>query len=190
LGFYAVPFGAAERDYIVVRKKEFTDSTATLEHELGHLLSLNHTFNGWEGTPYSTSLHGNPLTISNVGGVPVELVDRNSNCETAGDQLCDTAADYNFVFPANDSPNLVAGCNMAVDIFDSENNLLVPPSSNLMSYYTCNNQVFTEGQVELMMADFNSPARDHLRSSYIPNLNEITLHRMSRSAILQHSQTS
>ena len=179
LGFYAVPFGNSGRDYIVVRKKEVIDSTETLEHELGHYLSLDHTFDGWEGVQYNQEVHGNPLTVSVVGGNAIELVDRDSNCETAGDQLCDTPADYNFNFSFENTDSdlnndIVAGCNMVETIRDSEGKALSPMTNNIMSYYTCPNQKFTDGQVGLMMADFNSSARTHINSNYVPNLNEVT----------------
>lgn len=179
LGFYAVPFGNAERDYIIVRKKEVIDSTGTIEHELGHFLSLDHPFVGWEGVQYNQEVHGNPLTVNSVGGNGIELVDRDANCETAADQLCDTPADYNFNFSFENTDDIltndiVAGCNMVETIRDMEGKALAPMTNNIMSYYTCPDQVFTDGQIGLMMADFNSPNRSHIRSSYIPNLNEIT----------------
>ncbi len=180
LGFYAPPFGNQERDYIVLRKKEVIDSTETLEHELGHYLSLDHTFYGWEGVQYNPQVQGNPLTISSVGGSAVELVSRTAgNCETAGDMLCDTPADYNFPFSIPDtdndpSNNISSGCTIIRDIMDSDGAVVLPDTRNIMSYYSCNGKHFSEGQLDLMMADFNSPARDFLRSSYIPNLNEIT----------------
>ena len=179
LGYYAPPFGSQERDYIVVRKKEVIDSTETLEHEIGHYLSLDHTFSGWEGVQYSEQVHGNPLEISSVGGTAIELVSRNGNCETAGDQLCDTPADYNFSFSivdTDDDPNnnIASGCTIIKDIKDSDGAVVAPDVRNIMSYYSCSGKYFSESQIELMNADFNSPARDFLRTAYIPNLEEIT----------------
>jgi len=173
LGYYVTP-GVSENDYIVLRKKELIDSTGTIEHELGHYLSLLHTFNGWETVPFDLNIHGNPVSISSVGGVPVELVDRNSNCENAGDLLCDTETDHNFNFLGQGSPAITAGCNMIVELRDKEDNLIEPPFNNTMSYYSCTDGIFSEGQIELMNADYNSPFRNHIRNSYIPNLNEIT----------------
>lgn len=179
LGYYAPPFQNLERDYIIVRKKEVIDSTETLEHEIGHYLSLDHTFVGWEGVQYSEQVHGSPVTISSVGGRQVELVSRTGNCETAADQLCDTPADYNLVFSVADTdgnPNndITSGCTIIQDIKDANGAVLQPDVRNIMSYYSCTGKSFSEGQIELMNADFNSPARSFLRSSYIPNLAEIT----------------
>ncbi len=61
----------------------------TWSHEVGHYLSLPHTFRGWEGTDYD----GSEDTPTSVGSVSVELLD-GSNCEFAGDGFCDTAPDY------------------------------------------------------------------------------------------------
>jgi len=66
----------------------------TWSHELGHALSLPHTFRGWEGSEdfdYSTPA---PKFIGNDrDSTLVELTDK-SNCDTAGDRFCDTEPDY------------------------------------------------------------------------------------------------
>ncbi len=61
----------------------------TWAHEMGHELSLPHTFLGWEGQAYDPT---NP-TPTTMGGRPVELLD-GSNCKTGGDGFCDTPPDY------------------------------------------------------------------------------------------------
>jgi len=69
----------------------------TWAHEIGHFLTLPHTFLGWEGTDYD------PLeaTPSFVGFRPVERLD-GSNCEDAADGFCDTPADYlSYRWPCN-----------------------------------------------------------------------------------------
>ena len=43
--------------------------------------------------PWSADI-GNPAPASSPGGIPTEKMD-GSNCETAGDYLCDTPPDYN-----------------------------------------------------------------------------------------------
>lgn len=174
LGFYS-PSG----DYVIVRKKEIVDASGTLAHELGHYLSLPHTFFGWEGTNYSEVDHGNPLEITQVNGRPIELVDRDENCEVAADRLCDTPPDYNFPFSATDIDgdplnNLATPCGMNVDIFDNQGNLVEPMANNVMSYFDgCQNYVFTEGQIELMVADFMSPERTEINTGYVPNVEEV-----------------
>jgi hypothetical protein len=74
---------------IVLAKGCMGAASHTWAHEMGHELSLPHTFSGWEGIVYSA---GKP-TPDSIEGFPVELVDR-SNCSTAGDGFCDTPADY------------------------------------------------------------------------------------------------
>ena len=60
----------------------------TWAHEMGHELSLPHTFVGWEGAKYDAT-----AVPDTVNGYQVELVGR-TNCTTAGDGFCDTPADY------------------------------------------------------------------------------------------------
>jgi hypothetical protein len=61
----------------------------TWAHEMGHNLSLPHTFSGWEGFNHD---YDEPAP-TNVGGSLVERQD-GSNCNFAGDGFCDTPADY------------------------------------------------------------------------------------------------
>ncbi len=61
----------------------------TFTHEMGHTLTLPHTFSGWEGRAYE---RGNPAP-GFVGNRAVERAD-SSNCQFAGDGFCDTKADY------------------------------------------------------------------------------------------------
>jgi len=66
-------------DAVAVAKSCMLEGSITLAHELGHYLSLPHTFSGWEG------------------GTPPENEQERadgSNCKTAGDGFCDTRADY------------------------------------------------------------------------------------------------
>lgn len=69
----------------------------TWAHEIGHFLTLPHTFLGWEGRDYD------PLeeTPTNVGFRPVERLD-GSNCQDAADGFCDTPSDYlSYRWPCN-----------------------------------------------------------------------------------------
>ncbi len=61
----------------------------TWAHEVGHALSLPHTFSGWEGYDHNYNLPAPAF----VDGTEVERVN-GSNCQSAGDGFCDTAADY------------------------------------------------------------------------------------------------
>ena len=67
------------RDAVAMAKSCAGQGNTTLAHELGHFLSLPHTFSGWEG--------GTPATADH------ERAD-GSNCQSAGDGFCDTKADY------------------------------------------------------------------------------------------------
>ncbi len=67
------------RDAVAMAKSCAGQGSTTLAHELGHYLSLPHTFSGWEG--------GTPAPANQ------ERAD-GSNCQSAGDGFCDTRADY------------------------------------------------------------------------------------------------
>lgn len=74
---------------IVLGQDCMAPNTTNWAHELGHFLSLPHTFFGWEGTQHNYKLPA-PVKIRNT---EVELAD-GSNCAVAGDGFCDTKADY------------------------------------------------------------------------------------------------
>jgi hypothetical protein len=66
----------------------------TWSHEMGHFLSLPHTFYGWEGVAEPDYGQPAPETVFfRNENVPVEKAD-SSNCAIAADGFCDTAADY------------------------------------------------------------------------------------------------
>ncbi len=171
LGYYA-----PAQDWLVMRQTEVIDSSATLSHEVGHYFSLAHPFFGWESQAYSIEDHGNPVIATNhpISGREIELVDRSKNCETTADRLCDTPASYLFGF-GSDSSTSISGCSLGGNIFDSSGDKLEPMADNMMDYFVgCDQYVFTEQQAEVMHADFASPSRSYIRSSHIPNTNEIT----------------
>lgn len=97
----------------------------TLAHELGHLFGLVHTFEGGD-----------------------ELVD-GSNCETAGDGICDTPADP---YMEGDITWLRDNCEFVYAGTDSLGRLYQPDVGNTMSYYDCSGCGFTRGQF-LKMAE-------------------------------------
>ncbi len=165
LGYYDPSF-----DFIVIRTAEVIDSTASLTHELGHFLSLDHPFFGWENMPYDANEHGNPITQNTINGYPIELVD-GSNCLNSGDQICDTPPDYLFSFSNSVSVN---NCNMTTQVFDRNVDLIEPMEDNIMSYFECDDYRFTDDQVQMMELDFDSGARAYIRTGYVPNDNPIT----------------
>lgn len=166
LGFYS-PQG----DYIVIRKQEVANQSNTLSHEIGHFFNLRHTFYGWEGAPYRIEDHGQTVTFTTVPGgianIQVELVD-GSNCLTAADMICDTPPDYNFGLTASN-------CAFFTVVFDRNNDRIFPMKENQMGYFrSCDTFRFTEGQTDRMLINYNSTTRNYLKSSYIPNITEIT----------------
>ena len=83
---------------------------STLAHEIGHFFGLNHT-------------HGSSNTE-----LTDELVD-GSNCDVAGDNICDTNAD-----PQLSSSVVNSECVYTGDSVDANNDLFVPNPLNIMSY--------------------------------------------------------
>lgn len=92
---------------VMVNNCTATDrNPSTYPHELGHYLNLFHTHESSEG---------------------VELVAR-SNCEVAGDFLCDTPADPEL------SEDNTSGCSYSSETKDAEGRLYLPDTSQIMSY--------------------------------------------------------
>ena len=169
LGFYSFA-----NDYVVVRKTEIGNGGSTLAHELGHLFSLNHPHYGWEDQPWDIEVHGKTVTKQTVsssqsgGSVRVELVDK-SNCEDAGDMICDTPPDYNFGFSWD------RACpTFRTVVLDRNSDTIVPMQNNYMSYFLgCAPYEFTQDQVNVIIEDYNSNRRSNIRNDYVPNENLI-----------------
>ena len=90
-------------------------NSTTLAHEIGHYLSMPHTFSGWEGHDMS-----NPIPQNQQ-----ERVDR-SNCTTAGDGFCDTPSDF-----ISDRWNCPYG---GPALLDPNGDTVIPDGTNYMSY--------------------------------------------------------
>jgi hypothetical protein len=117
---------------------------ASVPHEFGHYFNLLHTFGNSNGDVLSTELAN------------------GSNCNTAGDLICDTSADpyidgrgdckrYNYLTGNCFWGGSLYGCNYT-DVNGSSYN---PPINNQMSYWTRNDQCwdnfyFTSGQYNVM----------------------------------------
>ena len=152
-------------------KEKSGKSGITLPHELGHFFSLAHPFVGWEEQPWDVNIHGSTVNqfTSPDGQTPVELVD-GSNCETAGDKICDTAADYLFGFGWEN-------CNFSTTVQDRNGDVLDPDEKLWMNYFfNCNDEdyYFSEMQQQLIQEDLSSNRRAYLRPGYTPNLTVIT----------------
>jgi len=163
LGFYSI-----ENDWIVIRRNQIGNGENTLAHEIGHYFSLRHPHAGWETDPWEEARYGNPVLINRINGVQIELVD-GSNCDTAGDQLCDTPPDYNFGFSWDQS------CPpFNLNVQDRNGDTIVPQQNNYMSYFLgCEPYIFTDDQSNLMMAEYNSRRKSSIRTGYVPNQLEI-----------------
>lgn len=68
-------------------------NTTTWSHEMGHALSLPHTFSGWEDTTYDSTQPTPSVVFRGNSPVNVERVD-GVNCAEAADGFCDTEPDY------------------------------------------------------------------------------------------------
>ena len=124
-------FPSANRDLIVMNNG-CTGNGATLAHEFGHFFALYHT-------------HGK---VNN--GTTDELV-RRENCDTTGDDLCDTAADPQLSSLVNFS------CEYTGDAQDANGDFYFPDTHNFMSYSLSQcRDFFTDDQVERMQSAYRS----------------------------------
>lgn len=158
LGFYS-PAG----DYIIMRKQEFRDSSNTVSHEVGHYFSLRHPHSGWS-QPYDRETYGDTLPFFTIPGTgaAVELMDK-SNCTSAGDGLCDTPPDYLLGFANN-------ACIGDLGVYDPNHDRLISNAKLSMGYFnSCAKYEFSEEQMVRFKMNFNSSARNFLRSDYVPN---------------------
>ncbi len=183
LGYYS-----PQRDWIVLRIDQINAGyNSTIGHEVGHFFSLLHPHNGWDEVPYNQSMHGNPVQMTSSGGtVPTECHDR-SNCDIAGDYLCDTPEDYNFGFGWGD-------CNYTRSITDPCGDLVDPQETLFMGYFlNCPDftYVMSDDQVEQMMANLASSDRDYLENNFMPSHSDLGLaYRLSppNAAVLTNNE--
>jgi hypothetical protein len=172
LGYYS-PIN----DWLVIRNDQVNSTSGTISHELGHHFSLPHPFKGWDQKTckdiYPTEwASGKEFQVTILkapdGNTTVENADK-SNCKTAGDNICDTPADYNFGFDWN-------GCTLFTKkIKDPAGNYLDPEETLFMGYFIgCAKYVFTTDQKALILADYLSAKRAKLRPNYTPNIVDVT----------------
>jgi hypothetical protein len=169
--FYQPPAGPFGDDWIVC-SESYGDDFETLTHEMGHFFSLPHPFNGWEPTDngWDPAQHGNPVgTFAPDNQTLNEYVD-GSNCNNAGDMICDTPADYMFPFPGNDQ------CTYDKNVKDPTGALLQPDVTNFMNYASCNNSQyhFTDQQKQEVQNSLNSSSKNYIPKNHTPDLNQIT----------------
>ncbi len=163
-GYYRAFF-----DWIVLDKSFVSKNEIGMPHEMAHFFSLAHPFLGWDSEPYDPSKHGDPAPVRSPGGQFTELMD-GSNCETAGDRVCDTPPDYNFGFGASN-------CNYTGGAKDPKGVLVDPEEANFVGYFlNCNREEyhFTPQQIALMQADyFEGENRNYLRRNATPPTTEV-----------------
>jgi len=160
-GGVTLAYYSPQRDWIVITKDYIGKDDATLSHEIGHYFSLDHTFSGWETAPYNTQNVNAPVN-SPLGNATERA--NGTNCETAGDRVCDTPADYNNGLGWN-------GCNFTLNVLDPQGNPIDPQEQNYMSYFlSCpdSDYLFTNQQTSLVLADLNSFSRNTLRLDPVP----------------------
>lgn len=159
-----------QEDWLVSRKGEINGVSSTLAHEAGHFFSLAHPFSGWDCNPFQIPPYTNPVevdfTIPCEGGGGSSLIElhNRSNCNTAGDRICDTPEDYNLgLFWQND-------CAENNSVKDKNGEVIKPMTNNFMSYYTnCPTYAFTTTQKNLMNTDFFTFQRAYIRTGVVPN---------------------
>ncbi len=132
-------------DGVVLANNCLDPANHTWAHEIGHQLTLPHTFFGWEGTTYEPD-EPTPERIWFRGGwVDVEKMD-GSNCREAADGFCDTAPDY-LSFRWGCSANNPLGIFLTDPLGETER----VNGANIMSYSSgpCRHD-FSEEQTQAM----------------------------------------
>jgi len=125
LGSLPSAFNIGTRRIVLV--KECFHASSVFIHEMGHFLGLYHTHNEWADS---------------------ELVD-GSNCEIAGDYICDTPADPNLLYLRYRTST--SACIYTDSLRDLNDELFLPDVTNYMSYSVdkCRN-TFSPQQIQIM----------------------------------------
>lgn len=164
-GYYNIP-----KDWLIMRVDAINGNAPILAHEVGHVFSLLHPFEGWDFDPYNPDKHGSPAPTRSPLGDITELAD-GSNCEAAGDRICDTPADYNQGFGWG-----LPVCDYTGIVIDPQGDTINPDERLHMNYFfNClGDRYFSEDQQRLMLADYMSNRRNHLRTGFTPTDTIIT----------------
>ena len=155
------------KDWIVIRKSSVNEDDLTAPRLMGYFFSLLNTFNGWEAEPWLfwSSTNGNQAFEFSPGGVLNEKMD-GSNCEVAGDYICDTPPSYNFFETSS--------CDYMGGALDPNGEVVDPDEQNIMDVFdeSCTPKSFTQGQKEIMLADYEN--RPELQSTWGPLATTLT----------------
>lgn len=153
--YYQPPAGKNGADWIVI-SNTFAEDPRVLTHEIGHFFSLPHPFHGWETSGgWNPDFHGNPVGAFAPNGKTLNEFVNGSNCQTAGDGICDTPADY--LFPSLD-------CKYNANAKDPLNELLKPDVQNFMNYhFSCKTYAFTPQQKSAIANSLFHSTRDYLK---------------------------
>lgn len=164
--YYQPPAGPGGNDWIVCTSS-YLDDVRVLAHEVGHFFSLPHPFHGWESSGgWDPNIHGNPVgLLAPDNHTPNEFVN-GSNCQIAGDGICDTPADY--MFPSGN-------CTYSGNAMDPNGELLQPDKENIMNYhFGCSSYHFSEDQKDEIKNSLFHSTRNYVRPNYVPNTAEVT----------------
>jgi hypothetical protein len=131
--------GFAMGDIVYLRG---SGSVQVAAHEVGHVLGLMHTHDSIFGA---------------------ELVDE-SNCDSAGDFICDTPADPNLSLAGMMD---YATCTYIGTVTDTNGDAYAPSTTNIMSYAPCELSTFTQGQAQVMQYVLDN-VKTYLHRSYQP----------------------
>jgi hypothetical protein len=146
-GYAFYPGAPASQDGTVMLASQFVAGEKTLPHEIGHALNIAHPFEGSNGY----------FTTPVLADCPT-----NTNCNTQGDQICDTDPIYdNF---DNDAGTYSFACRSGANLCAGGAPYSINTESNFMSYTNCYT-LFTNDQKARMIAAMSLPSRSSLNNN-------------------------
>ncbi len=143
-GYFWSPGNNGE-DGVIMAKSCTQPQDHTFAHELGHFLSLPHTFSGWEGSTYDPET---PTIQQFPGWGSIENVN-DPNCNNKADGFCDTPPDYlAYRWPCEqDNFSTVEQTDLGGNTFRSDGTLFMSYASD-----NCSSR-FSPEQIDAMRAN-------------------------------------